>query len=110
MATLKWLFLVGFLSVAVVVTAFQSKVFSVPSAKQCNYGMRIGDLADGRCSVYGTNHESFKASYMRSRLAMARDSSSDPQKGSKRKRFKESIKKILSYPKVGFCLCLLVYP
>ena len=104
----KLLFLVGFLLVVVEVAAFQSNVFVVPS-KQWKCGKRIDNFAAGRCLAYGTNHESFKSSYIRSRLSMAGDSGSDPQKGSKRKRFKESIKKILSYPKVCFCLCRFVH-
>lgn len=106
------LFLLGCLVVSVAlvrVAAFHSNKFAVPT-KALNCESRIDGCIAGRCSTYSClSQEKVRANGVHlSGLSMARSPGSKPEKGSKRKRFKESIKKVLSYPKVSSCDCRFI--
>ena len=82
------------------VAAFQTNNFAVPT-KSLSVAPRIGYSTAGRYSPYSIRQRSLRSHDVHSsRLSMAGESGINNEKSSKRKRFKESIKKMLSYPKV----------
>ena len=117
------LFLVGFLVLVLDtvsknsggVEAFQSNAFGIVRQQYLDDTLRNSFTASRSTDIcvpfLAANHESCKSNLL-GRRSMVTDStseSSSPARESKRKKFRESVKKMISYPKVRVGICTSAY-